>query len=133
MSEKLTRQGVRDLDHLGPRPTVKAPEPLPEAGESITDLLYDKTDEMWEEIRSTFPRARLQASWDEIHEHRTSVDIDACSERTWLKWLVRNGYAHLSLGYNLAMYRDLDLVEGIMDEVQPGWRARVKAKREGVE
>lgn len=119
----LTRQGVRDLDAmmrrgplpasipLGPGTDVKAEWDEPT---TVIDVLYDRCQELWEEIRSVWPDAKLRSADHWIKGERTSVEISGCSRKTWYKWLVRSGWAQLSLSFQLSMYQEIDLIKAVV-------------------
>ena len=147
--EVYTKQGVRNLDVMFSskyREEKRAAEDSKrrkreahqkelegQFGEvkDIHDLLYDDTQEMREEILSVWPDAELEGCWDMIHENRLEVDLKA-SELSWIKWLIRSGYASLSFLFQLYLQgndkKQHTLIEMAVDQEAPGWRTKSRPK-----
>ncbi len=136
----MTKQGVRDLASWGkaePQAPHCVPSEMPPGLEdkadpppfdlsreeitSITDLLYDSSKELYEEIRASFPSAKLTDASDYIHLNRTEVQV-TCKLSDWYRLLLRTGMASISLALQLELYDRPKLIGSLMDEIKPGWR-----------
>lgn len=125
---KLTKQGVRDLNHLEPKVHVdsvvreKARDTKDELDAPMQhDLIYDPAAE--EDIRNTFPDAKIEKVWDCIHDTRLQVKID-CSLRRWFTFLIVEGWAGVSIIFQLQLISNTMIISNLMDDIRPGWRKK---------
>jgi len=123
---RTTKQGVRDLNSL--KPSVDVPEPAKPSKESCSeldkpiqqDLIYDSSAK--EDILTQFPNAKIAEVWDYIHDTRLKVVIPDCSLRSWFMFLLDTGWAGVSFVCQMYIIQDTELISGLMDEINPGWR-----------
>jgi hypothetical protein len=140
----MTNQGVRNLNEPAwkktwkrelaaattPKPPSKPVDPAALQDEPLCDLIYDRSQEINEEILALWPDAKLDPTYDWIHDWRTEVAIPRCSRMNWYKFLVRTGLGQISFSFQLALLQETELIEAAMDSEAPGWRNRTKgAKR----
>ena len=93
------------------------------------DLLYFSEDRQEMEriqklILEKWPQAKLEESWDDVHEHRLGVEIEELSEKEWFGFVFYRRLVGLSLTMALRM-RDGDKqgeLRGALDE----WKAAGK-------
>ena len=136
----MTNQGVLDLDSPGWKAhhrsrVVRETPPVPESAvesREIVDLIYDALSrEDKEQILSLWPGAVFEAEYDFIHEWRTQVRLPKCSTMSWYRFLVRSGFASISLAFQLSMLEDHGLIEAVLDAERPGWRTRKHTESSG--
>lgn len=127
----LTKQGIPDLNKVWPtkaKPRVPPPPSSPDIVD-IHDLLYDDSKEIRDDILGRFPSARLEGSYDDIHESRISVYVRT-TRLHWYRFLVQSGLAQISLTFQLSLRggrdSEITLVEAAMDAERPGWRRQSK-------
>jgi hypothetical protein len=87
------------------------------------DVLYDDNQEIRELIKSRFPNAELDPSYDCIHEHRLGVKVE-CSERDWLSFVIMEGLGSISLCCQIRILGSPDVIGNLLDEIDPDWRKR---------
>ena len=67
----------------------------------VNDLIYDC--EPFKEIQGTFPSARLERCYDDVHGCRISVEIESATDDEWYEFLIRSGWYGCSLNFQLSM------------------------------
>jgi hypothetical protein len=134
MGKDRTKQGVRDLNQWKPakkEPTFQSEynqaPPLPDI-EVLSDLIYDDTKRIRDEVSGRFPEAIFEGEYDEIHGERLSVRGIKASRLTYYKFLVTHGLSDISLLFQMAIYQDQKTVEAALDDVSPLWRERAKKR-----
>ena len=95
----------------------------------MRDLIYDDNQDLRDDLKKDWPKARFSPTYDDIHGNRLEIDVET-DEFEWICWLVRTGWADISLMFQLyRMSPDEDLhniVLKAMDKEIPGWRDRSK-------
>ena len=126
MMAKYTKQGVRNLDALKPKqPSPKVHRPMLKEfsildGPMDHDLIYGT--ESYQDIKDRFPHARIENTYDWLRGDRLVVKIPDCSLRTWLKFLITEGWAEVSLILQFMLIDNAPAIEEVLEETSPGWR-----------
>ena len=131
----LTKQGVRDLNSIKPsQPSPKVHIPPPDQkdldlldGPMQHDLLYDPA--AYQDVRNRFPHARIERTYDYIKGERLVVEIPDCTLRTWLKFIIAEGWGSTSLICQFMMLDNARAIASILDDMSPGWRERARRER----
>jgi hypothetical protein len=112
---------------------ARAPEVAANAKtpQKVIDCLYDRSDELSAVILAAFPGAHLENADDYIKGARTAVTIDKATPHDWYVFLVKKGLAGLSLMFQLCLQIPVNelLMETVLDEADPTWRARLAYRR----
>ena len=87
------------------------------------DLIYTENrndyDKIWEIIKKEYPEAVLEDGSDQIHENRFSVDLVEfeMEHESWFSFIIKNGFAMLSLNFQLMIKEDPDKTKKLVDKV----------------
>jgi hypothetical protein len=127
---KYTKQRVRDLSDLKP----KKPSPRehvvrpPAGGDELLDgpmqhdMIYDPTAR--QDIENRFPHAEIETTHDWLKGTRLLVRVENCTLRSWLKFVISEGWGPVSFICQFMILDKPRLVEEILDDINPGWREK---------
>lgn len=87
------------------------------------DLIYTNNHkdyrEIWDVIKKEYPDAELEDGSDGIHENRFSVKYDI-EQEPWFVFIINNGFAMLSLNFQLQIRQEPDKIKELIDKTIKG-------------
>ena len=88
------------------------------------DLIYtdnhEDYKEIWNIIKKEYPDAVLEDGSDQIHENRFSFKYEI-EQETWFEFIIKNGFAMLSLNFQVAIGQEPDKIKELVDKTIKGF------------
>ena len=85
------------------------------------DLIYTENHndykEIGEIIKKEYSKAKIEDGSDQIHENRFSVEFEI-EQESWFEFIIKNGFAMLSLNFQIAVRSEPDKIKKLVDELK---------------
>jgi len=87
------------------------------------DLIYTENHKDYKEIegviKKEYPNATIEDGSDYIHENRFSVEFEI-EQEPWFEFIIQNGFAMLSLNFQLQIRQEPDKIKELVDKIIKG-------------